>query len=87
MKDQHTKIKGYRELSQEEIDLMNEVKQKGIELGALVSRLDRMSEAAVAAGDLPAINSESRKWVDEGKQLLQLGLMCLTRSIAKPEFF
>lgn len=87
MKDQHTKIKGYRELNQEEIDLMNEVKQKGIELGALVSRLDRMSEASVAAGNLDTINSESRKWVAEGKQLLQLGLMCLTRSIAKPGFF
>lgn len=34
MENQHRKIKGYRELSQAEIDLMNEIKQKGVELGA-----------------------------------------------------
>jgi len=28
MKDQHEKIKGYRDLSQEEIDLMNEGKRR-----------------------------------------------------------
>lgn len=28
MENQHRQIKGYRELSQEEIDLMNEVKEK-----------------------------------------------------------
>jgi hypothetical protein len=33
MENQHRKIKGYRELSQEEIDLMNEIKSKGAELG------------------------------------------------------
>jgi len=39
MDNQHRQIKGYRELSQEEIDLMNEIKQKGIELGTLVAKL------------------------------------------------
>ena len=32
MDNQHRKIKGYRELSQEEIDLMNRIKAKGAEL-------------------------------------------------------
>ena len=32
MKDQHEKIKGYRDLSQEEIDLMNEVKEMAADL-------------------------------------------------------
>ena len=39
MKDQHTKIKGYRDLSQEEIDLMNRIKTKGAELLELQSEL------------------------------------------------
>ena len=32
MENQHRKISGYRELSQEEIDLMNRIKAKGAEM-------------------------------------------------------
>lgn len=32
MENQHKKIKGYRSLNQEEIDLMNRIKSKGAEL-------------------------------------------------------
>lgn len=32
MDNQHRKISGYRELSQEEVDLMNRIKAKGVEL-------------------------------------------------------
>ena len=39
MENQHRQIKGYRELSQAEIDLMNEIKTKGAELGELVVKL------------------------------------------------
>ncbi|MNX62797.1 hypothetical protein D3C86_937740 [compost metagenome] len=39
MKDQHTLIKGYRDLSKEEIDLMNRIKAKGAELLALQTEL------------------------------------------------
>lgn len=39
MENQHRKIKGYRELSQAEIDLMNEVKAKGVELGELIAKI------------------------------------------------
>ena len=74
MENQHRKIKGYRELSQEEIDLMNEIKTKGAELGELVQKLENSQET-------------DKRWVEFGKTDLQKGLMCLTRSIAKPEFF
>jgi len=44
MENQHRKIKGYRDLSKEEIDLMNRIKEKGAELlslqAELVGRLD-----------------------------------------------
>ena len=39
MENQHRKIKGYRELSQEEIDLMNRIKAMGAELLALQAEL------------------------------------------------
>ena len=39
MENQHRKIAGYRELSQEEIDLMNRIKAKGGELLQLVAEL------------------------------------------------
>ena len=74
MENQHRKIKGYRELSQEEIDLMNEVKQQGIKLGELVDKLR-------------ACEGLDQRWISVGATDLQTGLMALTRSIAKPEFF
>ena len=39
MENQHRKIKGYRELSQSEIDLMNRIKAKGTELLELQAEL------------------------------------------------
>lgn len=39
MENQHRKISGYRELTAEEIDLMNRIKAKGAELLALQSEL------------------------------------------------
>ena len=74
MENQHRKIKGYRELSQEEINLMNEIKQKGVELGELVAKLNTSSGL-------------DQRWVSVGATDLQKGLMSLTRSVAKPEFF
>ena len=40
MENQHRKIKGYRELSAEEIDLMNRIKAKGDELLDLQKELN-----------------------------------------------
>lgn len=74
MDNQHRQIKGYRDLSQEEIDLMNEVKTKGAELGELVAKLRAM----------PGLD---QRWVSIGATDLQTGLMALTRGIAQPTFF
>lgn len=65
MKDQHTLIKGYRDLSKEEIDLMNRIKAKGAELLALQSELaSRLStDAEVKAA---AAKASKRAPVDEG---------------------
>ena len=74
MDNQHRKIKGYRELTQDEIDLMNEIKTKGAELGELVKKLR-------ANADL------EQRWFSIGATHMQQGLMALTRGVARPEFF
>ena len=74
MDNQHRKIKGYRELTQAEIDLMNEIKTKGAELGDLVAKL-RANEGL------------DQRWISIGATELQQGLMALTRGVAQPGFF
>ena len=74
MENQHRQIKGYRELTQVEIDLMNEIKTKGAELGELVNKL-RATEGL------------DQRWVSIGATDFQTGLMALTRSVAQPTFF
>ena len=74
MENQHRHIKGYRELSQQEIDAMNEIKTKGAELGALVEKL-RAHEGL------------DQRWISIGATSLQQGLMALTRGVAQPTFF
>lgn len=55
MENQHRKIKGYRDLSQTEVDLMNQIKEKGEELLALqavlVGRLSTDLEVKQAAAE------------------------------------
>ncbi|WP_065712624.1 Acb2/Tad1 domain-containing protein [Acinetobacter baumannii] len=46
MENQHRKIKGYRELSQEEVDLMNRIKEKGAELLELQAELVAMLDSS-----------------------------------------
>jgi hypothetical protein len=74
MENQHRQIKGYRELNEAEITAMNEIKQKGVELGELVAKLRANSD-------------HDQRWVSIGATDLQQGLMALTRSVAKPDFF
>ena len=85
MDNQHRQIKGYRELSQAEIDLMNKIKTKGAELGELVQELEANIEQANKEHGIA--DAEPRRWVSIGKTHLQQGLMALTRSVAQPTFF
>lgn len=74
MKDQHTLIKGYRDLTAEEITLMNEVKTQGVLLEELINKL----------GATPNID---QRWVSIAKTDLQKGIMAAVRSVARPESF
>lgn len=90
MENQHRKIKGYRELSQAEIDLMNAIKEKAAEVGELCERLTFTREQIGAAGRLYPEKSDAipdQRWVAIGTTDLQKGFMALTRSVAKPGFF
>ena len=53
MDNQHRHINGYRELSQEEIDLMNQIKAKGEELRALVQKIEAISIPPLQAIEAP----------------------------------
>jgi hypothetical protein len=72
--NQHKKIKGYRDLSEEEIAAMNKVKEAGVELEKLVLYLGSLEDT-------------DKRWVAIGQTDLQKGIMALVRSIAKPESF
>ena len=74
MKDQHTQIKGYRDLSQFEIDAMNAVKAEG-------ERLHNMIE------DLRSNGNIDQRWVNISETHLQQGIMAAVRSIAQPNSF
>lgn len=74
MKDQHEKIKGYRDLSQEEIDLMNEGKALAEQCGAFIDKL-------------MATESTDKRNVSLGKTNLQQGFMWAIRGVAQPTTF
>lgn len=74
MDNQHRKIKGYRELNQAEIDLMNKIKSAGVLLSELEAELRGNPEV-------------DQRWVSIGITDMQKGSMALTRAVAKPDFF
>lgn len=80
MENQHRHIKGYRDLSPEEIALMNEIKQKAVECGALCLKLKEMNKPS---GD----RHLDQRWVAIGTTHLQEGFMALVRAVAQPESF
>lgn len=79
MENQHREIKGYRELNAAEISLMNEIKEHGVALGALVLKLRSVVSSEQVGFD--------QRWVSIGATHLQEGLMALTRAVARPTFF
>ena len=97
MENQHRKITGYRELSQEEIDLMNRIKAKGSELLELQYELDQMLRTQADQKSLNAaantsdyaefdrfMSAEPLRWAEIGKTEIQTGIMALVRAVAQP---
>lgn len=85
MDNQHRKINGYRELNQEEIELMNEIKDEGKKLQVLIRKIK--AHNAIRGWSEDNIQEGGTDWLGIGETDLQKGLMFLTRSVAKPTFF
>ena len=74
MDNQHKQIKGYKDLSQEEIDLMNEAKSLAVQVGDLVAKIQ-------------ATPLTDKRWASIGQTDLQKGFMSLIRAVAQPTTF
>lgn len=74
MDNQHKQIKGYRDLTQEEIDLMNEAKSLAVQVGELVAKIQ-------------ATPLTDKRWASIGQTDLQKGFMSLIRAVAQPTTF
>lgn len=95
MENQHRKIRGYRELSQAEINLMNKIK----ELGPLIEAVELEVAEHVAHQRLDCYNQIDNKelrrmeeatperFIALAKTEFQTGLMYLTRAVAQPTFY
>lgn len=68
------KITGYRQLSAEEAALMNQIKQKAVEVGQLCEQLR-------------GTTSLDQRWISIGWTDLQKGFMSLVRGVAQPTSF
>ena len=74
MINEQERIKGYRKLSQEEIDLINESKALAEHCGKLIAKLQ-------------ANESNDQRCIALGKTKLQEGFMWAVRGIAQPTTF
>lgn len=96
MDNQHRHIKGYRELTPEEINLMNRIKTAGAELLALqrevvqhiAAQVEAVAEAGNAASDwdrlLSVDGAEPGRWAAIARTDIQTGVMALVRAVAQP---
>ena len=86
MDNQHKKIIGYRDLTQEEINLMNRIKGIGKELEKLIDEVEHTNLSTGTRSELDEI-AEPEMWTHQAKINLKIGLMALTRAVAKSTSF
>lgn len=83
------KITGYRQLSREEVTLMNEGKALAEACGAYIAKLRTHPQAkpdqAPTTGD--ALQPLDQRWISIGATDLQRGFMAVIRGIAQPTTF
>lgn len=79
------KITGYRQLTQEEVTLMNEGKELAEKVGAFVEKLRTYVPTRSDGGPTFAPGGTlDQRWISIGSTHLQQGFMCVTRGIAQP---
>ena len=74
MENQHKKIAGYRDLSQQQINDMNDIKAEGERLKNVISAMRSRKEI-------------DQRWVSIAETHLQQGIMAAVRAVAQPESF
>ena len=81
MDNQHKKITGYRDLSQEEINLMNEIKATGETVAAMCLKVRAQRDPI---NNYPTTDM---RWLSIAETHLQQGIMALVRAVAQPTTF
>lgn len=89
------KIAGYRQLSEQEVELMNEAKELAEKVGEFVRKLQRLPSKDSYAGVPRLVEIEpgkvepmiDKRWVAIGATDLQKGFMAVIRGIAQPTTF
>lgn len=84
--NRHRLIKGYRELTQQEIDLINKIKGIGVEIEKIIEEVEHTNLSTGTRSELDEI-AEPEMWTHQAKINLKIGLMALTRAVAKPTSF
>ena len=74
MDNQHKLISGYRDLSQAEINAMNNIKALASKVGELLAELETITDI-------------DQRWVSIAKTNLQQGFMAAVRAVAQPTTF
>lgn len=103
MENQHRRISGYRELTQTEIDLMNEIKALGPQIEDVVEKIkahnseqrrvcfqsqDGNELAKANRGEIERLDAATpERFSALAEDKLQTGLMYLTRAVAQPTSF
>jgi len=89
MENQHKKIKGYRDLSQSEINLMNQIKEHAQETQALLHDVKTLRNDMQREFNPIDSNQyeESMRCLELAKTNLQTGQMWFVRAVALPNSF
>lgn len=95
MENQHRKIDGYRELTQSEIDIMNDIKAHGTRTQQLLNRLhSHVQQQIITARNNNDPMEEDRldaaqpqRWLAIARTEFQDGVMHAVRAIAQPTIF
>lgn len=75
MKDQHTQIKGYRDLNQGEIELTNHWKNVEEQLRVMLNTMQQQ---------LQPVDPEAVRWVALARTYLEAGIMFAIKAVTRP---
>jgi hypothetical protein len=76
MDNQHKHIKGYRDLDEHEIALINQLKQAEANAGMVIAQLNDLCQAVS--------DVEAARWVSIARTHLETGFMYAIKAVARP---